>query len=158
MPRIQSLSLEVTSHKAYLHDQIASLKRRHPRAGKNYESFLLKLFGLFSDNPPISWRFVGASENCVAFRVINRRTGRSSNFLRVFPKWGMAIIPSVHERFRSFFPRRKGWYNSGDEVYLDFSEFTQSKQERYLKAIESIILTNHDLTINFSAYINQNNQ
>lgn len=39
MPRIQSFNLDVTSHRAYLCHQIALLKRRPPKAGKNSKSF-----------------------------------------------------------------------------------------------------------------------
>lgn len=153
MPRIKSLDLELGDHKKYLRRQIASLKRTDPKAAKNYEAFIKELMSLFSDNPPVSWRFVVTSYKYPVFRVFNKRTGRLNDFLRLFPEWGMAITPCIsNKRYEKLFPRKRAWYNSGDEVMIDFSTFGQRRRSEYVNVIKSLITTNKDITVNFAAH------
>lgn len=154
MPHIKSLDLEVESHRKYLNGQIDSIKRKDSKAGKNYESFLNKLLILFSDNPPISWRFVVTSYKFSTFRVYNKRTGRLNDFLRVFPDWGIAITPCIaDEKLGMVFPRKGAWYGVGDQVNIDFSTFGERKQIAFVEAIKLIIAANKDITLNFTAHI-----
>jgi hypothetical protein len=153
MPKIKSLDLDIDSHRKYLRHQIASLKRSDPSAGKNYQSFIQKLLNLFSDNPPIAWRFAVTTYKFPIFRVFNKRTGRVNDFLGIFPEWGMAITPSINdEKFRHLFPHKGAWYSSGDQVNIDFSTFSERKQFKYIEGLKVIIESNKDFTLNFSAY------
>jgi hypothetical protein len=153
MPRVRSLDLDVQSHRKYLRRYIASLKRKDLKWGKNYESFIEQLLVVFSDHPPISWRFIVTTYKFPAFRVFNKQTGKLNDFVRVHA-WGIIVSSKFFdEKYRNLFPVKKGFYGTADEVRINFRNFGGRKQKEYVEAIASLIANNGDITLNFNAHV-----
>lgn len=153
MPRIKANeSDDPKFHRDRLKKYVASLKRWDKKWGVNYECFIKKLFEIFSDNPPISWRFIITTYEYPGFRIINRKSGKTTYFLRVPDDRLIINKQFFDEKYRYLFPIDKGFYGSGDEVILDFSKFGIKKQNLYVEAIRSMVTDGDNISINFDAY------
>jgi hypothetical protein len=153
MPRIKaSESNDPQFHRTKLKKFISSFKRWDKKGGQNYESFINKLFEIFSDDPPISWRFIVTTYEYPGFRIINRKSGKTTYFLRVADDRLIVNKIFFDERYRDLFPIDKGFYGAGDEVVLDFSKFGEKKQKLYAEAIRSMVTNKDSISINFNAY------
>ncbi|MEX1138061.1 MAG: hypothetical protein WEF53_01785 [Bacteroidota bacterium] len=153
MPRLTAIeSDDPEFHRKRLKKFIAYLKRWDRKYGANYEVFVRELLKIFGDNPPITWRFLVTTYEYPAFRVVNRQSGRSTYFLRL-PE-DRIIIPHHFflQQFRRLFPIDNGFYNSADEVIVDFAKFGPRKQREYLDAIKEMLDRPEMISLNFGAY------
>jgi len=153
MPRIKSTeSNDPEFHRKELKQFISKLKRSYKKSGENYESFIKKLLQLFSDNPPMSWRFVNTTYQYPSFRIINRKSGRTTYFLHVH-KFGL-IIPQKFflDQFKPMFERHNAFYGTAFEHIIDFSTFGERKQSQYIEAIKTMLNQTELISLNFAAY------
>jgi hypothetical protein len=152
MPRIKSLDLSPEGHRTYLRRFITSWKRDDPVGGRNYELFIERMLDLFTDNPPVSWRFVVTTYRYPTFRVFNKKTGKLNDFVRVHELGIVIASKFFDEEFRSLFPIMKGFYGTGDEVRIEYAKFGRRLRDQYLSAIENMIRNHSDISINFPAH------
>ena len=153
MPRLKATeSDDPTFHRSNLKKLFTYMKRYNKRGGVNYENFIKKLFEIFTDNPPISWRFIITSYKFPGFRVVNRKTGRTTYFLRV-TELGLIINSTFFkEEYRHLFPQEKGFYGAGDCVTIEYPKFGIKKQQLYHDAIRAMVTESDKVSINFDAY------
>ncbi len=153
MPHIRATeSNDPEFHHKQLKRFISKLKRSNQRFGNNYESFINKMFQLFSDNPPTSWRFHITTYEYPAFRVVNKKSGRTTYFLHVTND--RIIIPHKFflEQFTPMFEIPNGYYGTAFEQLVDYSTFGEKKQLQYVDAIRTMLNQTELISLNFAAH------
>lgn len=135
---------DVKDHKEQLNLWLDEMAGQNPGAAANLKNFLDKLFKIFPDKPPYTWRFRITTYKGPIFRLYYRPTGRENDFLVICSGRLIVINRFFNDKYSELFPIKKDFYGQGKGFVIDFSEFGEEKQKKYLEAIEAMARGNPD--------------
>lgn len=140
-------SIELTDandHREQLNLWLDEMADKNPEGVVNLKKFLGELFKIFPDNPPYAWRFRITTYKGPIFRLYYRPTGRENDFLIICSARLIIKNRFFDEKYSELFPIKKDFYGQGKGFMVDFSEFDEEKQKKYLEAIEAMAKGNPD--------------
>jgi len=124
--------------------------REDPTLGKTLKRFVDELLKIFSDNPPVTWRFRITKYRNPVFRVHYKPTGRDNDFLIVGSNYLIIIHKFFDKKFRSLFIKKNDFYGNGDGATLNFSQFGEQEHKEYLEAVKDMAKNHTDWYIRTS--------